>query len=159
MKWWPTKTRKPEPAEDRCIFEYWDGTQTRRMDPLTIWYSLWAHEDIDTLMKRAGNNEMESMLELANLSRELFDLPSFDGTSGMTHIEAMDVLGKYLDYTKELKKKIGPLPIPWQKLAPTPSSEDSTTPPDAESSSSPATSPPDEPSTASTPSPQPSMAQ
>ena len=152
---WLTKQRKPN--RERDIFEFWDGSQQRHVDPLPVWYKLWEQEDIDTVLKRAGANELEAVTELVGIARDIFSIAPFDATTGagLTDMETMELLMKYLDFTGELKKKHGPLPIPGQKSAPQPSSETSTTPPDAESSSNPPESPNVEPSTVSTPSPTP----
>lgn len=154
---WPTKTRKPTPeSEQRDIFAFWDGSQSRRVDPLPVWYRLWQTDDIDTLMQRAGNNELEAAADIVRLTRELFGVTDYDPATGggLTELETQKLLMDFLLYCDELKKKHGPLPIPWQKLAPK-SLEPSTTPPAADSSSSPAESPSVEPSTTSTPSVQP----
>jgi len=160
---WLTKSRKPEsqatmtaePEQTRDIFEFWDGTETRRVDPLQIWYRLWQLEDIEATMQRAANNEMEAVQEVIVATRGLFDLKPLE-SNGLTEIEVQTLLMKYLDYASELKKKHGPLPMPWRMLAPLPPQSPSDTTSDADSSSSPSESPSVEPSTASTPSPPPS---
>lgn len=159
---WPTKKRKPtvaaEPTE-RDIFKFWDGSESRLIDPLPVWYRLWQTEDIDTLMNRAANNEMEAAADLVRVARDLFGLADYDPNTGagLTELEVQRVFMQFLQYCDELKKKHGPLPMPWQKLAPK-SSETSTTPPVADSFFSPSESPSDAPSINSTPSPQPSTA-
>lgn len=144
-----------EPEQTRDIFEFWDGTETRRVDPLQIWYRLWQLEDIEATMQRAANNEMEAVQEVIVATRGLFDLKPLE-SNGLTEIEVQTLLMKYLDYANELKKKHGPLPMPWRMLAPLPPQSPSDTTSDADSSSSPSESPSVEPSTASTPSPPPS---
>ena len=157
---WPTKKRKPPQPEtpDRDIFEFWDGSENRRVDPLPLWYEIWQTEDILGLLKRAANNEAESAIELVQLGRKWFSVSTYDPETGngLTELEVRNLLTRYFEYCQELKKKVGLLPIPWQIQAQAISSAQSTTPPAAESSSSPSESPSDEPSTASTPSPAPS---
>ena len=151
----PTKKRKPQ--SDRDIFTFWDGSAEQALDPLPVWYKLWQTEDIDSIFKRAANNELEAVEEMVQLARSLFGLPAYDAVTetGLTELESQKVLLDFLQYCNELKKKHGPLPMPWQKLAPSISSETSTTPPAAESSSSPSELPSAEPSTTCTPSVQP----
>jgi hypothetical protein len=151
---WPTKKRKPVDVQDRDIFEYSDGSQTRRIDPLPIWHRIWQTEDIESILKRAGQNrESEAVIELIDLAREWFCIPPYqDGVGGLTDLEVERLLDRYFAYTIDLKKKHGPLPMPWQIQAAWISSNPSTTPPDADSSSNPSESPADEHSTASTPS-------
>lgn len=154
---WPTKKRKPPQPEtpERDIFEFWDGSESRRIDPLPLWYKIWQTEDILTLLKRAGSNESEATAELTTLARAWFRVPPYEPKTqqGLTELEVNALLTKYFEYCQELKKKVGPLPMPWQTLVQAQSSDESTTPPAAESSSSPSELPSDEPSTASTPSP------
>ena len=160
---WPTKTRKPPQPEkpetpERDIFEFWDGNEMRRIDPLPVWYKLWQTEDIESILKRAENLEAEAIEELAVLTRELFAVEAYDpdGATGLTCLETKQLLYDYFVYCHELKKKVGPLPMPWQIQARWISSAPSTTPSAAESSSSQSGSPSDEPSTACTPSAAPS---
>ena len=160
---WLTKSRKPEsqstvttePESTRDIFEFWDGIETRRVDPLPIWYRLWQIEEIETLLKRAANNEMEAVFEVIAHTRELFELKEL-ADDGLTQIEVQELLMAFLDFANLLKKKHGPLPMPWRMLAPSLPQNPSDTNSDADSSSSPLESPSDEPSIASTPSLQPS---
>lgn len=153
---WLTKSRKPK--TDRDIFEFFDGEKDRQIDPLEVWYALWANEDIDSLLPRAANNEMEAVEELMELTRKTFSIKKYDPATGtgLTVSEVQKLLAKYFTYCNLLKKKLGPLPIPFRKSVPLRSPNPSTTPPDADSPSSPSESPIDEPSTTSTPSPQPS---
>jgi hypothetical protein len=157
MLTWPTKQRKPvvDVQPERDIFEFWDGNQTRRVDPLPIWHTIWQTEDIEGLLKRAGDSrEAEAVVELTQLARMWFCVPPYqDGVGGLTELEAERLLDRFFAYCMELKKKHGPLPMPWRIQANWISSAQSTTPPAADSSSSPSESPVDEPSTASTPSP------
>jgi hypothetical protein len=168
MKWWPTKTRKPNteavnqpsppPGDDRDIFTFWDGTAHRKVDPLPIWYALWQTPDIQQTLQRAANAELEATSELIVLCRRLLSIPVYDETkdAGLTELQVVGVFSKFIAFCDELKKKVGPLPMPWQMLAPKASSDPSTTPPAAASSCSPAESPSVEPSTTSTPLPPPS---
>jgi hypothetical protein len=152
---WPTKKRKPVDVQpERDIFEYFDGSETRRIDPLPMWHAIWQTEDIESLLKRAGQNrEAEAVVELTGLARQWFSInPYQDGVGGLTDLEVEKLLDRFFGYCMDLKKKHGPLPMPWQIQAAWISSNPSTTPPDADSSSSPSESPADEPSTASTPS-------
>jgi hypothetical protein len=170
MTWWPTKTRKPNedagheaaqpPGEDTHIFTFWDGSAHRRMDPLPIWYALWQTPDIEATIKRAIKNEMEAIIELTAVGRKLLNLQPYDPVtgSGLTELATLNLIGNFLAYCDELKKKVGPLPMPWLKLAPQLSSAPSTTPPAAASSCNPPGSPNVEPSTTFTPSPPPSTA-
>lgn len=153
---WLTKQRKPvETQPDRDIFEFWDGAQMRRIDPLQVWYKFWATEDIQGLMDKAARGEAESVQELTAVTRELFCVPPYKpDVGGMTELEVQRLLMNFLEYCGELKKKHGLLPLPWQMLAPSISSDPSTTPPAAESSSSPSMSPSGELFTVCTPSPQ-----
>jgi hypothetical protein len=157
---WPTKKRKPTQPEtpERDIFEFWDGNEMRRIDPLPVWYKLWQTEDIESILKRAENLEAEAVEELAAITREVFGVEVYDPETetGLTCLETKQLFFDYLVYCQELKKKVGPLPIPWRIQAQWISSAQSTTPPAAESSSSQSGSPSDEPSTACTPSAAPS---
>jgi hypothetical protein len=153
---WPTKQRKPVDVQqpERDIFEFWDGSQTRRVDPLPVWNTIWQTEDIESLLKRAGDNrEAEAVVELTALARDWFCAPPYqDGVGGLTELEVEKLLDRFFGYCIELKKKHGPLPMPWRIQASWISSGQSTTPPAADSTSSPSASPAGEPSTASMPS-------
>lgn len=154
---WLTKQRKPvEP--DRDIFEYWDGIQCRKVDPLPVWYAFWEIGEIRGIMDKAANGEAEATRELTQAARDLFAVQPYNPAQnvGLTELEVQKLLMKFLEWCNHLKKKHGLLPLPWEMLAPSISSDPSTMPPDAESSSSQPPSPTEEPSTVYTPSPQPS---
>lgn len=157
--------QRTEPSE-RDIFTFWEGSKKRTVDPLKIWTKLWSVEDLDieAEFKKAGAFELESTNSLIHLAREWFEIPDLSVSektdengvvkeeySGMTDLEVAEVLKKYVEYTNELKKKRGWLPIPSRLLLPQARSSRSTTRQSADSSSMPNGSQSEEHSTHSKP--------
>jgi len=164
-----TEAQQQVPSE-RDIFKYWDGTKNRYVDPLKIWNFMWNEdEDVQKEFARVAQNELEATTLMVQLARKWFDIPPYsceevdgaDGVqlkhTGLTDLEICNVLRDYLQYTNELKKKLGPLPIPSRLLLPQFPGNPSPTKSDADSSSMPNASPEEEPTTTSMPSPAPSQ--
>src|SRR2546423_10761315 len=72
---------------DRCIYEYWDGTRTRRIDPLEVQHSLNSRDgfDLDTDFKLAtsqlvGDKEnVAALRRIIDAVRAAFSIPVYDG--------------------------------------------------------------------------------
>lgn len=136
--WYPFKRqRERRRIERRDIFRYWDGTRWRYADPLTAWAQLWSDPacNLKDTLPGAMRGDLEDAAEIAALSRRVFKLDTFDGTSGATQLEALDVLYELLAFMGNLKKKREPSATTSAPTDSISSPETSTTPRAADSSS------------------------
>lgn len=126
-------------ANRRDIFSFWDGTKCRTIDPLVAWHAIWADMQCDfkTKLEPAMDGDPEATAAVADLTRRVFGIQTYDDGQGLTQIEVLEVLGRFLLFMRELKKKHARMRTP---LLPTDSTssetqDDSTTPPAPGSSS------------------------
>lgn len=139
----------------REIFKYWDGTQYRRIDPLAAYERMFRHPtampDRDWTLADEARLELEKLTpadlahhkrkwaahrRTAELARFMFDLKPLGQNDGMTDDEAVSILGSFLYYLGDLKKKRDPPPKP-QPPTETVCSGTSTTPSESDSCSTP----------------------
>ena len=133
-----------EAHDEREIFKFWDGMADRKIDPITAWRALINHKEInfaeecDMLVndKIAEEIRSEATLSLIDLTREVFDVPAYDGhtDTGLTENETTELLNDFILYIDSIKKKLEILPA---RSRPSGSNgqETSTTKQDADSSS------------------------
>lgn len=135
-------------SDERQIFSYWDGVKARRVDPLVVWRAMhappvtWAADMrvASNPVKTDGNpfyadDEVCAAEErLLALTRQLFGVKSWsEEQAGLTVSETMELLGLFLRYVGDLKKKHNHSPMPSpasESMVPRPSLDngDSVTP-------------------------------
>lgn len=134
------KAKEPRP-DDRGIFRFFDGIDERNVDPLEIWERIWTHpekdfahlvQDVETIdPEKQPKAYFEAQRDFVAFVREIFGLESFEA-GGLTYQEIRDLIGNYLYFMDDLKKKHAP----WLTgSAPTDSSPASDSPPSSESDS------------------------
>ncbi len=144
MTWWkPWTWKKEQRLPERELFDYWDGTQQRKADPLACWRKIYNHEtyrhDTHPLLMDEGDQEaIEIVLAMV---REVFDVEEWDGESGLTQGETIDLFIDFLEYLDSVKKNTSPIatqPPPTASTSPTSNGQ---TPSDSSPSTSTATEP------------------
>ncbi len=110
-RWWINRSRK--------IFRYWDGSVTRRVDPLGIGkeferlcperFKLFEtlYKNPDKIPPGNARNELLDQQKaagetLAKVSREVFQVPPLDETKGMTDGECIRIMTRYLLFMNRL---------------------------------------------------------
>jgi len=103
----------------RNLFLFWDGTRTRRADPLLIGTRLEEEcpkylDLLDTIGKNVTavppgpvrddllNQQKDAARKLAAAASKVFGLAPLDDTKGVTGAEAIGVLTKYFLFMEEL---------------------------------------------------------
>lgn len=125
---------------DRLLFGYWDGSQQRRIDPLVAWRGIHNHPDCNWVadMRMAANpllkdgssfypvEEVRAAEDrLLALIRDVFGVREWqEDQPGLTIDETNELLGNFIQYVADLKKKRNPSPTP-------PAPSESTVPPDS----------------------------
>ena len=115
----------------RRLFVYWDGRQTVRADPMVIMRRMSDHEtfDPDNDYKRLKNPNSaargRALEHLAQVSRDVFDLPTFDGRNGLTELELLHLLTQFNASMAALKKNMQPSPEFPPSTGPSPMGSDS----------------------------------
>jgi hypothetical protein len=110
-----------KPRNDRELFVYWDGQKQRRIDPLVAWRRMMADpecnfaQDFQVAMNPAKKDGTpfypdalvdEAEQRLLRLTRETFDVTAWaENEAGLTVAETIDLLGDFLRFRVELKKK------------------------------------------------------
>jgi hypothetical protein len=98
---------------NRILFEFFDGTRTRKEDPLPLWRALWAHPDFgEDVVQDAAEGEVKAGSLLVQILRDVFGLTPFTGNpdSGLSEIECYDVFESFIVLMDRIKKKRPPLP-------------------------------------------------
>lgn len=101
----------------REIYEFWDGTQTRRIDPYQALIKLVGTGVIEPEMAaRADSGDMDAIAATVEACNEVFSVKPFDPQAGegLTVGERMELLGHFLDYLERIKKKRSLPPTPSQ---------------------------------------------
>lgn len=97
----------------RAIFQFWDGRTLRRVDPQVVWRALKNHPefniDRDLEFHDAGHDDATQLCIAA--TRAAFGVLEFDGRSGLTEDETIELLGNFGAWTAAVKKNISPPPI------------------------------------------------
>ncbi len=134
-------------SSGREIFFYEDGSgQTRAIDPLLAWRRLWSDPECDLAaeakvardpqIERAGKppiaiyaaaEVLAAEEKVINLTRRVFGVKPFE-EGGLTLRETDALLGRFLRYADEIKKKRNPSPTPTPALAPLDSPSSDLTP-------------------------------
>lgn len=131
-------------AKQRRIFRYYDGLRWVQADPLDINERLETDSEVEDYrqkFKAVVRGEMEATTEFDGLLRRVFGLSPYSNGHGLTKLEAFELFGLWLQFVAELKKTLGDLPMPLQRLIDSPSTNQSPTPSDAGLFSGPTASP------------------
>lgn len=104
VQWW----RKRSVDRSRLIFEFWDGQQVARRDPLLLERRIAMHPewrpDVHCIEANDGNQQAYELTLRA--LREIFEVEAYDGTKGMTEWEVMGLFTDYLSFMEEVKKNM-----------------------------------------------------
>lgn len=98
----------------RAIFRYWDGARWRRIDPFLAFRRLSTHATFDwetdpALIDFADKHTASECADkTVRAVREVFDVPLFDGSRGLTEAELIELLGQFTAYVSDAKKNIAP---------------------------------------------------
>jgi hypothetical protein len=127
------------PERERLIFEYWDGEQTQKGDPLELHLALMAEKSINlksdwtmAFSEVASASDMgaaavaDSVKRLVASIRTVFNIkPLKDG--GLSYHECLLLLAEFLLMIHSLKKNTNPLPTSLKPMAPASLDESSPT--------------------------------
>ena len=101
---------------NRKIFSFWDGRKAVRVDPMVIFRRLSEHQEFDPVedFKRLRNPipkyRVKAVGNLAGIAREVFELPVYNGTHGLTENELISLMGKFQTDMAALKKNTLAMP-------------------------------------------------
>lgn len=116
----------------RAIFRFWDGSTSRRIDPMVVYRRLLEHPEFDweTTPLLIDVHEEAVAADAIRLSadavRVAFEIPELSETKGLTEIECVQLLQLFVQYLTALKKNISGARISQAPTVPE-SSEESTT--------------------------------
>jgi|DEB0MinimDraft_6_1074348.scaffolds.fasta_scaffold26249_2 hypothetical protein len=94
----------------KAVFPYWDGTRIRRIDPMLAMAALKSHKEFDwsRTPKQCDSASDEVSIEGYQLTQDAvcaaFDVKPFDGTSGLTQAECLDLLAAFTGWLGVQKK-------------------------------------------------------
>lgn len=128
--WFRSKQKQETPESIREIFSYWDGEKTRKIDPLVAWSRLLGDEEIDLLadLDRASELQIDAYERVCSLACKTFDVQEYsESGAGLTRPEIHKLVGSFFAYVNELKKKLGPMPLPLRCLVRKSSTEENST--------------------------------
>ena len=100
----------------RKLFSFWDGRRLVRVDPVVIFRRMSENAEFDAVndFKRLGNPvakyRVKAIGHMANVARNVFQLPVFDGVHGLTENELVHLVLKFQGEMAELKKNTQPTP-------------------------------------------------
>ena len=100
----------------RRLFAFWDGQRTVRMDPMVIIRRLSEHEtydpenDFKRLRNPSSKARGKAIAYLAGVVRDAFQLPEFDGKTGLAELELLNLLNSFNKQMDALKKNMQPTP-------------------------------------------------
>lgn len=94
----------------RELLRFWDGTVWRYGDPFLLFRALKHHETVtlDTHWAESQEGEEPATTELVTAICGVFRVNRFNGLSGLTDWEVLDLLAQLMDYLDLLKKKHNP---------------------------------------------------
>lgn len=92
---------------DRDIFEYWDGTRTRRMDPMKADLAYLEDEEFrpDVHPKLANEGDVDAQRVIIRATCRVFGVVEYDGSKGLTIAELLALYSTFGDYLEQLEKK------------------------------------------------------
>lgn len=104
----------------RDIFEFWDGTRYRRVDPLVVCRSIDNHKEFNAEQhsKLVDMGDDEGIAITAKAVRDAFGVEALSTGGGMTETECCDLLKDFWNWCGEVKKKRNPSPISHPPMEP-----------------------------------------
>lgn len=135
---WLTRRRR----KARDIFEYYDGVKARWIDPLVAYEAIFSDPECNVSRDFAdADTDNEAFCRVLAMTCRVFDVnPWKDDTPGLTRDEVNTLLSRFFTFMAGLKKKQDPSPTPSEPMdmeSPPMDVDNSTTPPESESSSTP----------------------
>lgn len=98
----------------RAIFRYWDGTRTRAIDPLIVLQRFERHpdyrEDVTPKLAESGDHDAQDLC--FQVLCDVFEVKLFDGDSGLTVTELVQLQNTFGEFVEAVKKNIWSLPTP-----------------------------------------------
>lgn len=106
---WLGSIFKPRPK--RAIFRFWDGESWRLADPLQSFLFLKDHHTfkIESDPQLAEKGHSEATKRLINATREVFQVKQL-AQGGLTDGEVLELMGQFVAYMEDVKKKSSPSP-------------------------------------------------
>ncbi len=94
----------------RELLRFWDGAAWRYCDPFLVWRALKHHDtvNLDTHWAASEDGDEPETTELITAVATAFGVGRFNGESGLTDWELLDLLSKFVDYIEKIKKKRSP---------------------------------------------------
>lgn len=97
------------------IFQFFDGTRTRRVDPMAVQRALFNHPrfawDTHPVLIDVDDPKvsLEALEITADAVRTAFELPGIEA-GGLTETECVNLLASFVAYLNDLKKSTGTTP-------------------------------------------------
>jgi hypothetical protein len=136
----PVKKVASYTEKERGLFEYHDGTRTRKADPIQLGHRILAsypkessiEHDMKLLSSNIEKEALQAFARIVQMARTAFSLEPFSedekgNERGVTDSEALFVLMSYGTYCDGLKKNIPGLPTSPSFTVPVSSEKGSTT--------------------------------
>lgn len=100
--------------EERLLYGYWNGSTTIWADPLVLYKKLMEIGPEISINIKVANSPMQGNIEasnsLAKQIRSIFNIAPFDPSNktsnGLTESELIALLGHFLNYSEDVKKKL-----------------------------------------------------
>lgn len=107
--WWRARGKR----SNRLLFELFDGTRFVLRDPWEIYRQLYNDPEFvpSQMLAAAFEHEEPEFGKCMRCCHRAFGTHEFDGSTGLTHHEALGVLSDYFGWLDELVKKNGGLPV------------------------------------------------
>src|SRR5690606_29518923 len=108
-------------AKRRNIFRYFDGVRQRAIDPVAVAIAFEEHPtfSMERHVPLALAGDPESIRITVDAARQVFSIPAWsERQRGLTSIETIDLVGKYVAYMESLKKSTSDSPTSSAAMAP-----------------------------------------
>lgn len=98
-------------AEERAIFEYFDGEKQRKADPIELIRAMHSIDGFDPQAdaKAADVGDMQAMGRVIDAARKVFGVSSFSEengeTKGLLSFEVLQLVKSLGDFLRDLQKK------------------------------------------------------
>lgn len=100
---------------DRMIYEYFDGKQQVRRDPIVLYRKISEVGQELSVDIRAANSKLSNTIAMKGHEsvikkvKTIFGVTSFEEGGGLTEVELMSLLDHFLFYCDAVKKNLNPL--------------------------------------------------
>ena len=92
----------------RAIFRYRDGSKIRSIDPIAVALALHAHPKfLPSHLHEAASGDPSAMAIVSHAACDVFGVRPFDGKSGLTVAELIELMLAFDVYCLALKKNTG----------------------------------------------------